>query len=228
MSVALEYETVGPVTSEVRARIEASARRASPRGGWWAEGIAFAPGTGEPGPLSGSTKLMLPGVAPELDAAMALRDAAFIVRRLAWWSLRHGVAWRLSVEGEDLGVVRRGVPSSRTVLRLVQAAGLARAVARTPFLRPLRRRALREHADRWDAGRAPLEIRAEPVPDPRARQDAARARREREAQSAFREGRFSDVLTAVAAAEEYGPLSELAKRYRTLARKRLGDGPAGD
>ena len=103
---------------------------------------------------------------------------------------------------------------------------VARVVARTPFLFRLRRRALREHADRWDAVRA----RPRPAgqgagePSPLARREAERARHEREAQVAFRDGRYADVLAAVAAAEERRPLSELSKRYRSLARKRLDGG----
>ena len=49
-------------------------------------------------------------------------------------------------------------------------------------------------------------------------------RHEAEAQVAFREGRFADVLTSVAAAERHGELSEVSRRYRTLARKRLEGG----
>ena len=122
MSIALEYATVGPVPAAVRARIEARSARVSPRGGWWAEGIAFVPPPPADGPMEGSTKLMLFDAPPELDIPMALRDAAFILRRLAWWSLRYGVAWRVSIEGEDLGVVRRGIPSPAILVRALQEA----------------------------------------------------------------------------------------------------------
>ena len=220
MSVALGYETVGPVRSAVRARIEAKAARLSPPGGWWAEGLAFVPGSDGEDPLAGSTKLMLLDAPPELDIPMALRDAAFIIRRLAWWSLRHGLAWRVSIEGEDLGVIARGLPPLGVLVRGLQAAGVARMIARTPFLFTVRRRALREHAGRWDRARKRPAAAGDPADGP-AWRDAARARHEREAQAAFREGRFADVLVAVAEAEKCGPLSELSKRYRELARKRV-------
>lgn len=50
---------------------------------------------------------------------------------------------------------------------------------------------------------------------------ASLGRLQHEAQLAFREGRFADVLVSLAAAEQHGALSKLSQRYRALAQKRL-------
>ena len=141
------------VRDGVRARIRDRASRARPRGNWWAEGFGFVPEDAAPGSLSGSTKLMLLGaVPPEVDMAMALRDAAFLVRRLAWWSLRYNVRWVVSMGGAKVGRIRFGLPSLSLLTRLAQLAFIARFMASTPLLFPLRRYALREYANRWDGG----------------------------------------------------------------------------
>ena len=146
----LGYRAMGPVSSTVRAQVRERARRSSPRHGWWAEGFGFVDPDVTDGPLSGSTKLMLVGaVPPEIDMALALRDATFIVRRLAWWSLRYRITWALTVEGAQFGRIRHGVPSRRLMGRLATLAAVARFLARTPVLFLVRRRALREYADRW-------------------------------------------------------------------------------
>ena len=158
MSLALEYKSLGPVPSAVRARIASTAARLAPRGNWWAEGFGFGPQTGEGNsPMRGYTRLMLLEAPPETDMAMALRDATFIVRHLAWWSLRHGIAWRLSIEGHRIGDIRHGVPSAGVLRWLVQLGAVTRFLARTPVLYFLRRRALREYGERWRVPELPPE-----------------------------------------------------------------------
>ena len=221
----LEYEAVGSVPDQVRARIRERAGRVAPRGNWWAEGLAFEDPDDPIGPLAGATKLMLlrnhgVDVPPELDMAMALRDAAFIMRRLSWWSVRYRMHWDLAIDGQEIGRIRSGVPTWMLLGRILQVAGLVRVLARAPLLFPVRRRALREHPDRH--GEEPEGARTPPARE----QHAAWALQHHqvEAQRAFKEGRFADVLTSLSIAEQNGELTVLSQRYRALALKRLDTG----
>jgi hypothetical protein len=218
----LEYEAVGSVPDEVRALIRERALRAAPRGNWWAEGLAFADPEDPIGPLAGSTKLMLlrnhdVDVLPELDMAMALRDATFIMRRLLWWSCRYRVHWDLAIDGQEIGRIRSGVPTWVLLWRILQVAGIVRILARTPFLFLVRRRALRQHPDRHSEGSP----RARTVSEPEQHAPWALKHHQAEAQRAFKEGRFADVLTSLSIAEQNGELTVLSQRYRALALKRL-------
>jgi hypothetical protein len=221
----LEYVAMGPVPEAARARIRARAGRVAPRGGWWAEGLAFVDPQDPIGPLAGSTKLMLLGsgdvdVPPDQDMAMALRDGAFIVRRLSWWAFRYRLHFDLAVDGEELGQIRGGIPTWTLLWRVLQLAGIVRIIARTPFLFVIRRRALRQHPERWS------EDSEESGTVSEREQHAPWALRhhQAEAQRAFKEGRFADVLTSLSIAEQNGELTVLSQRYRALALKRLGSG----
>jgi hypothetical protein len=225
MSVALEYEAIGSVPDGVRARIRECSVRGTPRGGWWAEGLAFVDPQDPIGPLVGSTKLMLlrnrdVDVPPELDMAMALRDGTFIVRRLSWWSFRYRLRWDLAIEGKELGQIRSGIPTWTLLWRILQLSGIVRVLSRTPFLFVLRRRALRQHPDRWSEdppGTQTVSEREQHAP-------WALKHHQAEAQRAFKEGRFADVLTSLSIAEQNGELSVLSQRYRALALKRPDKG----
>lgn len=155
----LLYQSTRPVDAATAEAIRRSARGIRPSGGWWAEGINFAPVEGS-SPLAGSTKLMLLGyesskgrrqVEVETDMVMAVREAGRVARALSWWSLRHGIAWVVAIDGEPIGGIRFGVPSPSLVFNWVRAAVLVRVIARKVFLGSMRRAALEEFQDRWDS-----------------------------------------------------------------------------
>jgi hypothetical protein len=117
VGVSLGYYTISDVTEESRSAINAEAKQLNQEREWWCEGIILfdVPGGGKA--IFGDTKLCLPGystpdggyleVHPDDDIFMALRDATFIIHTLADWALRFGVEWRLTIAGDEIGLVTR-------------------------------------------------------------------------------------------------------------------------
>jgi hypothetical protein len=117
VGVSLGYCTTTDVTDESRNAINAEAKQLNQEREWWCEGIILfdLPQGGKA--IFGDTKLCLLGystpdggyleVHPDDDIFMALRDATFIIHTLSDWALRFGVEWRLSIAGDEIGLVTR-------------------------------------------------------------------------------------------------------------------------
>jgi hypothetical protein len=148
----------GHVDAATRTAILRRAKETVPPGGWWAEGINFVPAEGST-QLDGSSKMMLLGyrgsggyrqVEPQHDMAMALRDARFLIRQLAIWSIQYRMHWHVTLDGAPCGSVLWGMPSPLLLWRWLQASVLVRVFAGRLGLAGLRRDALHKHADRWE------------------------------------------------------------------------------
>ncbi|HLY09539.1 MAG TPA: hypothetical protein VKW04_09575 [Planctomycetota bacterium] len=74
---------------------------------WWRGALGLDPAEeGRPAIVSGTTALFhAHGIPDGDDVFMAFADAAFIVERLAAWSKRYTIKWRLRMRDEDWGAV---------------------------------------------------------------------------------------------------------------------------
>jgi hypothetical protein len=135
VGVSLGYCTTSDVTDESRNAINAEADQLNQEREWWCEGIIMFDVPQGGNAIFGDTKLCLLGystpdggyleVHPDDDILMAWRDATFIIHTLADWALRFGVEWKLSIAGDEIGLVtREGADESVTKLldTLVEAA----------------------------------------------------------------------------------------------------------
>lgn len=102
----LQYESAAKVgVSTVRSILEETGtidRR------WWRGGLGLDPSEeGRPAILRGKTALFHPpgSIPDEDDLFMAFADAAFIVERLAAWSKKHKIKWKLRMHDEDWGAI---------------------------------------------------------------------------------------------------------------------------
>jgi hypothetical protein len=121
MGVSLSYQTTKPVSAAVKKAILADAARLNVERSWWCENFIFFEAAKRkkkgPTPLTGDTKLYLPGytwqrgyveVEFEDDQFMAERDTAFIIQQLVKWSRKHSINWTVSMAGVELGAITNG------------------------------------------------------------------------------------------------------------------------
>ena len=115
MSITLDYVTDAPVSAAVAVVVQKSARQSLTAHDWWAEPLSVS--LSEANHLEGSTRIILGGygdidVPAEEEELMTCIDTRFILRKLAEWSSQHSISWRVSIMGNDLGVINNGVMSS--------------------------------------------------------------------------------------------------------------------
>lgn len=101
----LEYASTRKVSASAARKIQEDI--GAIRRTWWRGAIGLeAEGAEAPALLSGSTPLFHgPGIPDEDDLFLAFADAAFIVERLADWSKRFTIKWRLTMNGDDWGAI---------------------------------------------------------------------------------------------------------------------------
>ena len=120
----LRYESVARVgVSDARViRAEAAALDRD----WWRRPLGFEGEEEEhPATLYGRTSLFYRtrSISDADDLFMAFSDAAFIVERLAGWSERFNVKWRVRMHDEDWGAVDPGGPTKPLLEQLRRWAG---------------------------------------------------------------------------------------------------------
>jgi hypothetical protein len=126
VAVTLDYETVDPVSEEVRATLLTEAEQLIVARIWWSEPLMFFENVPEiygeyladDGRLCGGTKIFLSGystedggyveVDHEDNVLMAYRDCDFILMQLAQWSQKHGLSWNIFCVGEPIGSIANG------------------------------------------------------------------------------------------------------------------------
>jgi hypothetical protein len=115
MGVSLTYETESAVSASARQEIIAAAKELVLSREWWCEPFIFFEHPNEPERLIGDSKLFIPAeeVSFEDDSFMAWRDAQFIIGKLAEWARGYSLAWRLSMEGHEMGGVTSEGPDQR-------------------------------------------------------------------------------------------------------------------
>jgi len=113
----LEYTATEPVPAPVVAQVEAAANTLIQTHDWWTEPLSFAPSR-----LVGSTTLFLGSyslpdggyvvVPRDEEFLLVWGDAKFIVGCLSEWSAEFNVSWRLEMDGNDVGEITGGKPST--------------------------------------------------------------------------------------------------------------------
>jgi len=118
-SMILEYTTTEPVPAPVVAQVEAAASTLIQARDWRAEPLSVEQTT----KLGGSTRLFLglyslPSggyvVVPEDEEFLLIwADVKFIVDRLSEWSAEFNLSWRLEMDGDEVGEITGGMPSTQ-------------------------------------------------------------------------------------------------------------------
>lgn len=121
-SMVLEYTTTEPVPERVAVQVVVAARALMQTRDWWAEPLSLAQDK-KSKKLVGSTRLSLGNysllnngyvVVPEDEEFLLVwGDAKFIVARLSEWSAELNLSWRLGMDGDEVGEITGGKPSTR-------------------------------------------------------------------------------------------------------------------
>lgn len=148
MGTSLSYNTVEPVTADVRQRVIDFLESRSNEREWWAESIILFDNPQLPGQICGDTKLFC--LIDDDDAAdcyMAMLDATFIIEQLETTSKEHGITWQLHLAGEPAGEIRDGHRND-TVQQMLASFDLIADVADVDFDQYDRDSLLKKYPDR--------------------------------------------------------------------------------
>lgn len=138
MGICLNIESIGVPDHKVKKALLADAERFEMNSeyDWWCEPLYLMGHENNEDPVVGIPKVFLMGygcitaegadlttVDPNEDAFMAARDILFMSEKLAEWSEKHGVDWKLKLEGENVGRIVGGQmgPEIKTYLNQMTA-----------------------------------------------------------------------------------------------------------
>jgi len=116
MSITLDYISIEPVKPHIAVQIVAATQPLLTSYDWWAEPLMLEQRSADYR-LEGSTRIHLGGygdvdVSRSEEALMVCRDTGFIVSKLAEFSKKYKVSWKLTEIGSDVGTIVNGKPSA--------------------------------------------------------------------------------------------------------------------